>query len=211
MHLLLKVKDLMNTKFATQEPQLRQRIAQAIARIMVENNLDDFQLAKQKALAQLGISGKTGMPSNAEIEAELALYQRLFRADTHPRLLRHLRNTAVQAMRLLADFSPRLVGPVLYGTASDNSEVTLHLFSYTSEEVAFFLMEQGIPYSLSERRYRMAQVVTYPSYHFIAGDVEIVLIVFGIDDIRWAPPSKLDGKPMRRANLAAVEALLADH
>ncbi len=200
----------MNTKFATQEPQFRQRIAQTIARIMVENRVDDFQLAKQKALAQLGISGKVSMPSNAEIEAELALYQRLFKADSHPRLLCHLRQTAVQAMRLLADFSPRLVGPVLYGTATDSSEVTLHLFTYTPEDVAFFLMEQNIPYSLSERRYRMAQVVTYPSYHFVAGDVEIVLIVFGIDDIRWAPPSKLDGKPMRRANLATVEALLAE-
>jgi hypothetical protein len=198
-----------STKLATQDAQLRQKIAQTCARIMVEERLDDFHLAKQKALAQLGLPSQMNLPSNSDIEAELALYQRLFKADSHPQQLQHLRETAVQAMRLLADFSPRLVGPVLYGTATEYSEVTLHLFTYTPEDVAFFLMEQGIPYTLSERRYRMSQVLVYPSYHFVAGDVEMVLVVFGIDDIRWSPPSKLDGKPMRRANLQAVEALLA--
>jgi hypothetical protein len=37
----------------------------------------------------------------------------------------------------------------------------------------------------------------------------IEVIVFPIDGIRQAPVSPVDGKPMRRADLAEVESLLA--
>jgi hypothetical protein len=37
-----------------------------------------------------------------------------------------------------------------------------------------------------------------------------VLVVFGVDDIRWSPPSPLDGKPMRRADIRMVKKLLAE-
>jgi hypothetical protein len=30
-------------------------------------------------------------------------------------------------------------------------------------------------------------------------------LVFATDDIRWAPPCPIDGKPMRRADLRAAE------
>jgi hypothetical protein len=200
----------MNNNKSNLTSQWRQHIAQTCARIMVEQQISDFQTAKQKAFTQLGLSNPVDLPNNQEIEAELLQYQRLFKAQRHQTHLRHLRQTAIQAMRLLAQFSPRLVGPALYGTATENTGVTLHLFAYAPEEVAFFLMEQDIPYQLSERSYRTARPVTYPTYEFVAGDTEIVLVVFDIDDIRWSPPSKLDGKPMRRATLSMVETLLAE-
>jgi len=35
-------------------------------------------------------------------------------------------------------------------------------------------------------------------------------VIFGVDGIRQSPVSPVDGKPMRRANLEEVEALLAN-
>jgi hypothetical protein len=113
-------------------------------------------------------------------------------------------------MQLFSFFSPRLVGSVLQGTANENAEVTLHLFADSPEEIAFFLLDKQIPYQLSERRYRLANqsIVHYPCYQFYAGEEAINLVVFNTRDIRWSPPSPIDGKPMKRADIKAVEKLL---
>lgn len=190
------------------DSQIRQKIAQTSARIMVQEGIDDYYLAKCKATAQLGIAHTQHLPSNSEIEAEVLLYQRLFHADRHRLCLCQLRRTAVKAMQLFTDFMPRLVGTVLEGTAHQHSEIILHLFTHTPEEVTLFLIDKKIPYQLSERRFRLPKVAQYPSYHFVAGEQSIVLIVFNLDDIRQAPPSPVDGKPMRRADQRAVENLL---
>jgi len=187
--------------------QLRQRIAQASARLMIQEGINDYHLAKCKAAAQLGLSQRH-LPSNSEIEQEILLYQRLFQPATHALQLNQFRQVALQAMKLFTPFNPRLVGAVLEGTAHQNSEITLHLFAHTPEEVALFLMEKNIPYELTERRFRLPQVTAFPGYRFVAGEQIIVLIVFGVDDIRWSPPSPIDGKPMRRADLNTLANLL---
>ena len=63
-----------------------------------------------------------------------------------------MRLTALSAMEVLARFSPRLVGPVLNGTADANSVVNLHVFADSPEAVAMLLDERGIRYSAYERR-----------------------------------------------------------
>jgi len=187
------------------DPQLRQRIAQASARLVVLEGIADYQQAKYKAAAQLGVPNTRALPSNSEIEEEILIYQRLFHADTQPLILQQLRCVALQAMRLFAAFTPRLVGSVLNGTAHQYSDITLHLFTHTPEEVAFVLIDKGIPYELNEQHFRLPQLVNYPCYRFMAGEERVVLVVFGIDDIRWSPPCPIDGKPMRRADIRAVE------
>lgn len=194
----------------TYDSQLRQRIAQTSARLMVQEGITDYQQAKHKAAAQLGIPHTRNLPSNSEIEAEILIYQRLFQANTQPHCLYHLREVALQAMQLFAAFTPRLVGAVLQGTAHQYSDIVLHLFTHSSEEVALFLLDKGIPYELTEQRFRLPQLVSFPSFRFMAGEESIVLVVFGVDDIRWSPPSPLDGKPMRRADIRMVKKLLAE-
>lgn len=187
---------------------LRQEIAQVSARLIVQEGITDYHLAKRKAAAQLGISQRQHLPSNEEIRKEVLIYQRLFQAKQHPQQLATLRATAMEAMRLLSQFQPRLVGEVLEGTAHRHSGITLHLFTDSPEEVAFFLMEKGIPYRLGERRFRLPETVNYPCYQFVAGTETVALIVFKINDIRWSPPDPIDGKPMRRADLSAVRELM---
>ncbi|ALG69100.1 hypothetical protein [Beggiatoa leptomitoformis] len=195
------------------DSQFRQRIAQASARLMVQEGIDDYHLAKCKAATQLGVPNTRNLPSNSEIQEEIVIYQRLFKSDTQPLLVHTMRESALHAMRMLQVFSPRLVGSVLLGTATPHSEINLHLFAYSPEEVALFLMNKGIPYELTERKFRLParesnKTVNYPCYYFVAGEHNIALTVFNIDDVRWSPPSATDGKPMKRADLSAVEKLL---
>ena len=192
--------------------QLRRALAQEAARIMAEQGIDDYGLAKRKAAQRLGATDIAVLPKNTEIEAALAEHQRLFEADTHSSVLEAARRTALQAMRLLQQFQPRLVGPVLSGTASAHSEVNLHLFADGAEAVALHLMENSIPHEIAQRRlrYEPDRLVAYPVVRFVAGNREIDAVVFPVDGIRQSPASPVDGRPMRRADKAEVETLLAE-
>jgi len=189
---------------------LRQAVAEEAARIMREQGVDDYFQAKRKAADRLGVTDAAILPRNTEIEAALVAHQRLFGAARHEAGLAQLRRTALEAMRLMGDFQPRLVGPVLAGTASSHSEINLHLFTESPESVSLRLEERGVPHEVVERRvrYERDRTVSYPALRFVAGRQTVDAVVFPLDGIRQAPCSPVDGKPMRRASAAEVEALL---
>lgn len=191
---------------------MRERLAQEAAQILAETGSRDFFAAKRKAAEHLGAMDTRNMPSNKEIEEALMTYQRLFRADRQPQELRRLREVALHAMHFFARFRPRLVGSVLRGTADTNSTVMLHIYAATTEEVALYLMENAIPFQTADKRLRFGseRYQTLPLYRFLAEDTPIEVIVFPLDGSLQAPLSPVDGKSMQRADIAAVEKLLAD-
>jgi hypothetical protein len=191
--------------------QARLRVTELAARYMAEDGLASYHRAKKKAAHRLGMKGRYNLPDNREIEAVLSQYQRLFQSETQGEHLYKKRQTALATMRFLADFSPRLVGPVLSGTAGEYSVVDLHIFTDTMEEVGLVLSEYGIPYEIGQRALRQdaKSVVRYPCYKFIAGEVTVELVVFPYKEIRRPPLSPVDNRPMRRADRATVEALMA--
>lgn len=192
--------------------QMRQRIALEAARIMLEEGIKDFFAAKNKAANRLGNPDTRHMPRNSEVEQALMDYQRLFRSDTQPRELRRLRKAALKAMEFLKDFQPRLVGPVLNGTADAYASVNLHVFAETSEELALYLLSKHIPFETAERQLRGPgeKRGLQPVYRFLAGDVTLDLTVFPPTGLRQAPLSPVDGRPMVRATIESVRRLLQD-
>lgn len=198
------------TKTSGKGMQMRMRIAQEAARLMAEQGIADFYVAKRKAARHLGAPDTRNMPRNAEVEEALASYQRLFQAGEQAGHLSSLRLGATQAMRFLVDFSPRLVGSVLTGTAGPHSDINLHLFADTAEQVAMFLMDQNIPYDSRLKRFRLGgdETQEFPVFSFRAGEHAVELAVFPDEGRREAPRSPVDGKPMRRASLQDVELLL---
>lgn len=189
---------------------LRRAIAQEAARVMAEQGIDDFLLAKRKAADRLGATDVSVLPRNTEIESALGEYHRLFSSESHTATITDLRQTALKTMGMFVRFQPRLVGPVLSGTASEHSEIDLHLFADRAESVALLLLERDIPHQATERRlrYEANRIVGYPAFRFVAGDQPIDVVVFPVDGIRQAPSSPVDGKPMRRGDAAEVRNLL---
>ena len=195
-----------------QETKTRQRIAQYAAKLMAEDGITSYMAAKKKAAQQLGAMNIRKLPDNSEIEAALAQYQRLFQGRTQQEYLSRLRQTALEAMKWLTQFNPRLVGSVLSGTASKHSVVSLHVFTDTPEDVCRQLLEFGVPFESGERRLRIDArfIVSYPAYRFMAEDVRLEVVVLPLKAIRQAPLSPVDGKPMQRADQGVVESLLND-
>lgn len=201
----------MKQKLPPRAENLRRALAQEAARIMAEHGVRDFLFAKRKAAERFGVVDGAVLPRNTEIEDALAEYQRLFGGEQHVESLYAQRLAAIEAMRCLQDFQPRLVGPVLSGTATEHNDVQLHVFADRAETVAFRLMDRRINYEFSEKRVKMNadRVLDQPSLHIEIDEQTIEIVVFPIDGIRQAPVSPVDGKPMRRADLADVEALLS--
>lgn len=191
----------------------RNVVAQEAARIIVEQGVRDYRVAKIKAAERLGMSSRGSLPGNTEIEQAVSEHLLLFGGDAHATLLRELRLAAVAAMQLLEEFSPRLVGPVLAGTADENSAINLHVFADSPEAVALYLGDKNIACRLYERRLksrpgRNTSPDVFPGYEFACNGEAIEATVFAVDGIRQAPISPIDGKPMRRADEKAVRALL---
>jgi hypothetical protein len=201
----------MPKRFSQRTEDLRRALAQEAARIMAEHGIEDFLQAKRKAADRMGVNDVSVLPKNVEIEAALRAHQRLFGRDSHVHSLNEQRRIALDAMRLLGDFQPRLVGSVLTGTATNYSDINLHLFADRPESVAIHLMEVGVPHEFYERRVKMDadRSLNYPALRFEANGRMVDATVFPIDGIRQSPYSPVDGRPMRRADAREVSELVA--
>jgi hypothetical protein len=191
--------------------RLRLTIAQTAARYVAVDGINDFIAAKRKAIQQLGIKPGKNMPSNFEVEQALMAYQQLFQSQEQSQNLLHLRNCAYQAMRFMEPFKPLLVGPVLTGTATIHTEITLHIFSDEPEQPGFFLDDKGIPYQIMEKTVRInnRDTIDLTACRFVAGNNPLLLVVFAGKQKSLVPLSTIDGKPMQRANIKQVAALVA--
>ena len=189
---------------------LRRALAQEAARIMAQHGIHDFLTAKRKAAERLGVQDASALPRNTEIEAALAEYQRLFDAGSHELTLTAQRRAALHAMHWLSQFEPRLVGPVLTGTATEYADIQLHLFADRPEYVALKLLDRGIAHEITERRVRLdaERIKAYPGLRFAVDNRRIEATVFPLDGIRQAPVSPVDGRPMRRADADEIQCLL---
>lgn len=195
----------------TRTHERRQRLAVEAARLMAEGGMRDFHQAKLKAAERLGIFDDASLPRNREIEDALREYQRLFQHDNVIELRRR-RKAALRALEFFKPFDPRLVGPVLDGTADARSAVTLHLYSDDADAAPRFLDQHGIPAEARSRRLRLdrKREGDFPVWLFSADDLAFDLTVLPLDLLRQAPLSGVDEKPMKRASIAQLRQLLAD-
>jgi len=190
---------------------MRERIAAAAARIMAEDGIDDFALAKRKAARVLGAAETEALPANDEIEAELRAYRALYQADEHPRRIAELRTVALDAMRALERFHPYLTGPVLSGLAGPYAEIDLQLFPESAKEVEMLLLDRGIAFETQEgRRYSGDRAHAASVFTLVWRDCPLRLSVFDPRDERLALKTSQAGRVVQRAGIPELAALLRD-
>jgi hypothetical protein len=190
---------------------MRARIAAAAARIMAEDGIDNFALAKRKAARSLGAAETQALPANDEIEEALRAYRELYQAEEHPLRIAELRSLALEAMQALERFHPYLTGPVLKGTAGPYAEIDLQLFPESSKEIEMYLLERNIPFTTQEaRRYSGDRVHAVSIFTVEWEDTLVKLSVFDPRDERVALKTSQAGRVMDRAGIAEVGALLRD-
>ena len=190
---------------------MRARIAAAAARIMAEDGVDDFALAKRKAARTLGAAETEALPANDEIEAELRAYRALYQAEEHPQRTGELRRIALDAMRALERFHPYLTGPVLKGIAGPYAEIDLQLFPESAKDLEVFLLDRGIPFETQEgRRYSGDRAHAVSVFTLDWQETPLRLSVFDPRDERGAMTTSQAGRGIERAGIPALAALVRD-
>jgi hypothetical protein len=189
---------------------MRARIAVVAARLMAEDGIDDFAMAKRKAARQLGATDTQSMPANEEVEAELRAYHSLYQADEQRDRIRELREVALDAMHTLSGFRPYLSGPVLKGTAGRYADIDLQLFTDDHKAVEMFLINRTVPYeSWVARHYCGDEPRAVTMLKLDWDGVPLNLAVYAANDERAALKTSPAGRTIERAPLPAVESLMA--
>jgi hypothetical protein len=189
----------------------RSTIAHLAARLMAEDGIEDYALAKRKAARQAGMPDTRELPNNEEIDAALRTYQQIFHQEAHRDRLRALRQMALRAMRELAQFNPHLTGSVLNGNAGKYADINLQLFTDSAKAVELYLIDRGIPYRTAQSRlYCGSDPLTAPVYTVEDDGTEIELTVLSPRELRGSLKTGPEGRGIERAKLPAVEQLLSE-
>ena len=187
----------------------QQEVAQAAARMIVEEGLD-YAGARRKAMQDHGGRLRDG-PSNETIEDEVRAHIAIFCADTQPAELRALREAALRWMLRLAEFRPHVGGAVWRGTATRNSVVRLDLYCDDTKAPEIALLNKGVDYEtvsepLGRGEHALTLVLAERSAE-LSDWITIHLNILDLDDLRGALKPDARGQTWR-GDAAALRRLL---
>jgi hypothetical protein len=184
---------------------MREQLAHHAARLMAENGITDHAFAKRKAAKQLGAPDTQHLPSNEEVDQALRSFRMLFQREHHPAILKQLREQALAAMHLLEPFHPYLTGSVLDGSAGEQSDINLAVYSDDVKAVMMFLLKHKVEFESGEwRTHLMGRMQTLPSFTLLSETAVPVHIAVLPENARHSGSRK----PESHADIAAVARLL---
>jgi predicted nucleotidyltransferase len=197
------------------EDRIRLSIAREAARIMYEEGVKEYRDAKRKAARAFGpekaLSLGSHLPSNAEIHEELSRLVRMHEGEAQPERLLRMRLLALSRLELFEPFRPFLVGSVLTGTVREQSDIDLHLFAESPEEVESFLHEREIPFEQETVSIRYgSEFHDYCHLYLEEEGIVIDCTVYDPSDRHRKPKSSITGRPMERADAARLRKLIAE-
>lgn len=188
----------------------KREIAATAARLVVEEGLE-YGPAKRRAVRDLGLSARTALPNNDDIEAEVREYIALYCADTQPRELRALRRLALDWMQRMAAFRPYLGGAVWHGTATRLSDIYIQMFCDDSKSAEIALIDHHVDYEPRMVTGFHGEQVEALSVHAMSRElgeeIGVHLLVYDLDDLRGALKPDAQGRSPR-GDLAALRRLL---
>jgi predicted nucleotidyltransferase len=195
------------------EDRIRSSIAREAARLMYEDGVKEYRDAKRKAAKSFGpeksLSLGSHLPSNAEIHEELSSLIRMHEGETQPGKLLEMRVTALSWLKMFAPFRPFLGGSVLSGAVTEQSDIDIHLFADSPEEVERFLEERDIPYDSETVSIRKgSEFHDYPHLYLEDEGIEIDCTVYAPDERHHRLVSSITGRPMERADAKHLLALI---
>lgn len=195
---------------------LRVAIATEAARLMYEEGVKQYFTAKRMAARRLlgRVAGRrlryrpADLPSNGEIRDALLALAALAEGSGRTRRLFAMRIVALEAMRAIAPFEPRLIGSVSTGHIRRGSDVDLQVF--TDDEDALERHLRGLGWTFERERVTIQKFGEIREYvHFHVADVfPIELTVYARRELRFRPRSSTDGKPIVRVSANMLSALL---
>jgi hypothetical protein len=199
------------------DPRTRHAIAVEAANLMYREGVTQYFDAKRIAARRvLGARAKQAryraedLPSNGEIRAALlTLVSRSEGAEREARLFA-MRVLALEVMRALVDWHPRLIGSVWSGHARRGSDVDVHVFG-DLDALTRELTRLGWAFFPEEVLIRVPDGFrVYHHLHVTDRQVPVELSVYGAHERHQVTRSSVDGSPIDRVSAARLEAKLRE-
>ena len=128
---------------------LRKRVAREAALLLYTSQEKEYKQAKRRAAKTLGVRV---FPSNLEVAEELDKIADEIEGSSRQELLLQMRKEALQIMKTLKGFHPKLVGSVWRGTTHQNSDIDIAAFSLHPKTVLARLQENNFGIKRTEWR-----------------------------------------------------------
>jgi predicted nucleotidyltransferase len=194
--------------------KIRDLIACEAARLMYEDGVREYRDAKRKAAKRFGpeqaLSLGSHLPSNAQIHEEFARLLQAREEDMLPERLLKLRLAALSYLELFAAFSPYLVGSVLSGAVTSQSDIDIHLFADSTEEVESLLDRLGMSFETETVTVRKGGMMAdYTHIYLDDAGIVVECSVYPPEEKNNRTISSITGKPMQRASWKQLKKIIA--
>lgn len=189
----------------------QRRLALEAARLMVERVETEYLHAKERAILMLGLPYNTPYPTNKQIkECIRQLTQKAMGAEAMAGRVRTMRELAEEFMSVLEDFDPYLIGSTLSGQIRESSDIDLHVYCDHFLEVQGRL--QAFGYEGVEEELVENQKGTFVHLRWMeereGREYPVEITVHSWKQRGEVFYSSITGKPMKRADLAKVRAMV---
>lgn len=190
--------------------KLRRLIVYEAARLMYYRHETEYYRAKMKAARKIcqGWVKPSDLPANWEIRDEIQLLAQMLEGTDRSIKLREMRLLALQVLRWLKPWKPRLIGSTLTGHIRQGSDIDIHVFCSGTEPITGVLDHEGLTYDVEFKRITKHNEERVFTHIHVQEVFPIELTVYPTSKSNYVFKSSITGKPMERASLAEFERFL---
>jgi len=190
---------------------LKQRVAREAAVLLYTSQEKEYKQAKLRAAQTLGTRV---LPSNIQVAKELDTVAEEMEGSTRREKLAQMRREALQIMKALEDFHPRLIGSVWRGTARKDSDIDIVTFSSDAPTVLAQLQQRGFKVAKTEWQSAPKLDRQEKSFHIYlalpsSGD-EAEIVVRSLERLNQKVKCEIYGDTVTGLNSLQLEKVLAE-
>lgn len=211
---------MRRNKYIKGNPQLRTMLIREAARLMYEEGVEQYHDAKHLAAKRIFGRGQKSsiqpitrdLPSNGEISEELMNLAQFHEGKSLSQRLFLMRVTALEVMSNLTRYSPRLIGSVSTGRIRKGSDIDLHVFTDSLEQLRLDLISLSWEFEEQQVTIRKGSAFIEYTHIYLDQQFPIELSVYPRLELRIQNRSSTDGKPIVRVNSdALLQLLMGEH
>jgi len=198
----------LNAQRSTSPKQLVAREAAVLLYTLQEK---EYKQAKQRAAQNLGTRV---LPSNIEVAKELDNLADESEGSARQERLLQMRSEALQIMKVLKDFHPKLIGSVWRGTAHRDSDIDIATFSSEPTTVLQKLEHEGFKAAKTEWQSAPKLDKREKSFHIylsLPSGNEAEVVVRSLERINQKIRCEIYGDTVTGLNLRQLERLLEEN
>jgi predicted nucleotidyltransferase len=188
--------------------ELRRRTAREAANLLYLGLEKEYKQAKIKAAKTLGTSF---LPTNLEVALELDKMAEEREGSARKKRLVHMRKEALDLMKKVEKYSPRLIGSVWRGTIHPQSDIDITLFHDEPEKVLDVIEQSDLQVTQTKKASTTKRGKKKESFHIfleLPSGHKAELVIRLTEQMHQHQRCEIYGDPVKGLSLKELESLI---